>query len=226
MIGKILGQVDSQTKRTCFQATEDCIQAVMRFCYLTDANEDEHHAAFVNANRGKFDASNYKQLANTALVVDGTCLEGIWADPSLQQLFIEAARLVPTVIACRVSPLQKATLVRMVKTAPGHPITLAIGDGANDVAMIHEARVGVGISGREGKHAANSSDFSIGQFRFLIPLLLEHGRYNYIRSSKLILYSFFKNLVLVSTLFYYTIYSAFSGTSQSRTPTTMIGIPR
>ena len=99
----------------------------------------------------------------------------------------------------------------MVKLDPTNPVTLAIGDGANDVGMIHEAKVGVGISGKEGKHAANSSDFAIGQFRFLVPLLLEHGRFNYIRCSKLVLYSFFKNLMLVSTLFYYCIYSGFSG---------------
>ena len=77
----------------------------------------------------------------------------------------------------------------------------------NDIALS-----GVGISGREGKHAANSADFAIGQFRFIVPLLLIHGRYNYIRGSKLVLYSFFKNLVLVSTLFYYCNYSGFSGT--------------
>jgi magnesium-transporting ATPase (P-type) len=70
----------------------------------------------------------------------------------------------------------------------------------------------VGISGREGKHAANSADFAIGQFRFIVPLLLVYGRYIYLRSSKLVLYSFFKNLVLVSTLFYFCIYSGFSGT--------------
>ena len=148
---------------------------------------------------------------HVALIVDGTSLEGIWASDDLQQRFTAAARYIPTVIACRVSPLQKAALVRMVKMGSNHPVTLAIGDGANDVGMIHEARVGVGISGKEGKHAANSADFAIGQFRFLVPMLLEHGRYNYIRCSKLVLYSFFKNMVLVSTLFYYCMYSAFSG---------------
>ena len=42
-------------------------------------------------------------------------------------------------------------------------ITLAIGDGANDVSMIQAAHVGVGISGFEGLQAANSSDYSIAQ---------------------------------------------------------------
>lgn len=147
-----------------------------------------------------------------ALVVDGISLEGIWAKPKLQAAFTNAARQIPTVIASRVSPLQKATLVRMVKTGEGNPVTLAIGDGANDVGMIHEARVGVGISGKEGKHASNAADFAISEFQHIVPLLLQHGRFNYVRCSKLVLYSFFKNLVLVSVLFYYAFYNGISGT--------------
>lgn len=147
-----------------------------------------------------------------ALIVDGLSLEGLWAAEDLRLKFIEVVQSVPTVIACRVSPLQKAALVRMVKAAPGNPVTLGIGDGANDVGMIHESRVGVGISGREGRHAANAADFAIAQFKFIVPLLFEHGRFNYIRCSKLVLYSFFKNLVLVSMLFYFCTYSGFSGT--------------
>lgn len=127
-----------------------------------------------------------------ALVIDGISLEGIWKDEGLKETFTLAVRAFPTVVACRVSPLQKSSLVRMVKTGAGQPITLAIGDGANDVGMIHEARVGVGISGKEGRHAANSADFAIGQFQFIVPLLLHHGRFNYIRCSNLVLYSFFK----------------------------------
>ena len=155
---------------------------------------------------------NSVYIDSLALVIDGVSLEAIWLSKNLINAFTDIARNVKTVVACRVSPLQKATLVRMVKRDPSTPVTLAIGDGANDVGMIHEAKVGVGISGREGKHAANSSDFAIGQFRFLVPLLLEHGRFNYIRCSKLVLYSFFKNLVLVSALFYFCLYSGFSGT--------------
>jgi P-type E1-E2 ATPase len=64
---------------------------------------------------------------------------------------------------------------------------LAIGDGANDVAMIQEARVGVGISGKEGLQAANSADFSIAQFRFLVRLLMVHGRWSYLRQADLIM---------------------------------------
>jgi phospholipid-transporting ATPase len=159
-------------------------------------------------------SEDLKQSGNSdiTLIIDGLSLEGIWASDDLKLKFVEVVQNIPKVIACRVSPLQKAALVRMVKSAPSRPVTLGIGDGANDVGMIHESRVGVGISGREGRHAANAADFAIAQFRFLVPLLFEHGRYNYIRCSKLVLYSFFKNLLLVSVLFYYCTYSGFSGT--------------
>ena len=92
-------------------------------------------------------------------------------------------------------------------------MTLAIGDGANDVGMIMEAQIGVGISGHEGLQAVNNSDFAIAQFRFLRRLLLVHGRWNYRRSAKVFLYSFYKNVVLVLTLFLYLPSSKISGQS-------------
>ena len=84
------------------------------------------------------------------------------------------------VICCRVSPLQKAEIVRLVKKHFAFkPMCLAIGDGANDVSMIQEAHVGVGICGKEGLQAVNSSDYAIARFKFLLPLLFLHGRWNY-----------------------------------------------
>lgn len=65
---------------------------------------------------------------------------------------------------CRVSPLQKSEIVDMVKKHV-NAITLAIGDGANDVGMIQTAHVGVGISGNEGMQATNCSDYAIAQVR-------------------------------------------------------------
>jgi len=90
-------------------------------------------------------------------------------------------------------------------------ISLAIGDGANDVSMIQAAHVGVGISGEEGLQAARASDYSIAQFRFLQRLLLIHGRHSYRRISKVILYSFYKNIVLYIVQFWFTIFNGFSG---------------
>jgi len=101
------------------------------------------------------------------------------------------------VLACRVSPAQKATIVEMVKTKYPLKTTLSVGDGANDVAMINEADVGVGIAGREGMQAARSSDFAIGQFKFLKPLIFVHGRECYRRNSDLVCYTFYKNMLYV-----------------------------
>lgn len=60
-------------------------------------------------------------------------------------------------------------------------MTLSIGDGANDVAMIQEANVGCGLFGLEGSQAALSADYAFGQFRFLTKLLIVHGRWSYMR---------------------------------------------
>lgn len=99
------------------------------------------------------------------------------------------------------SPLQKALVVKLVKRHL-KAILLAIGDGANDVSMIQAAHVGVGISGVEGLQAARSADVAIGQFRFLRKLLLVHGAWSYQRISKVILYSFYKNITLYMTQFW------------------------
>ena len=101
----------------------------------------------------------------------------------------------------RVSPLQKALVVKLVKRHL-KAILLAIGDGANDVSMIQAAHVGVGISGVEGLQAARSADVAIAQFRYLRKLLLVHGSWSYQRISRTILYSFYKNVTLFMTQFW------------------------
>uniref|UniRef100_A0A2K6FY14 Phospholipid-transporting ATPase n=1 Tax=Propithecus coquereli TaxID=379532 RepID=A0A2K6FY14_PROCO len=109
-----------------------------------------------------------------------------------------------------VSPLQKSEVVEMVKKQV-KVVTLAIGDGANDVSMIQTAHVGVGISGNEGLQAANSSDYSIAQFKYLKNLLMVHGAWNYNRVSKCILYCFYKNIVLYITEIWFAFVNGFSG---------------
>lgn len=74
-------------------------------------------------------------------------------------------------------------------------MTLAIGDGANDVSMIQMADVGIAITGQEGMQAVMASDFAIGRFRFLSQLLLVHGHWCYDRITKMFLYFFYKNAV-------------------------------
>jgi phospholipid-translocating ATPase len=120
--------------------------------------------------------------STSALLIDGESLAIMLAHYS-QQFITIAARL-PAVIACRVSPTQKAELATLVKSHTGKRIC-CIGDGGNDVSMIQAADVGVGIVGKEGKQASLAADFSIEQFRYLTKLLVWHGRNSYKRSAKL-----------------------------------------
>ena len=99
----------------------------------------------------------------------------------------------------------------MVKSKFPKKVTLAIGDGANDVSMILKANVGVGISGKEGLQAARSADYAIGQFKFLKTLLFIHGREAYRKNSFLILYNFLKNTIYVTAMYFFGFWSAFSG---------------
>jgi phospholipid-transporting ATPase len=119
---------------------------------------------------------------------------------------------VSVVLVCRVSPQQKADVVQMVKNKMPHASTLAIGDGANDVSMITAAHIGIGISGLEGQQAARAADYSIGQFKMLKNLLFCHGREAYRRNTYLIMYMFYKNIILVIPVWCYGWFSLFSGT--------------
>lgn len=90
-------------------------------------------------------------------------------------------------------------------------ITVSIGDGANDVPMIMEAHIGVGVRGKEGTQAVRSSDFALSQFFYLHRLLLVHGRWGYRRVSWLVCYYFYKNIVLVFTEISFSLENGFSG---------------
>lgn len=150
-----------------------------------------------------------------AMMITGQALEELTSSGSEgENDLLELGKVCSVVIACRVSPLQKAQMVRLVRggVVPT-PVTLAIGDGANDVPMIQEAQVGVGIAGREGKQAVNSADFGIGQFRYLQRLLLVHGRWNYRRACKYTLYSFWRAAVMVLLMAWFVLYSGYAGTS-------------
>uniref|UniRef100_A0A674D6M4 Phospholipid-transporting ATPase n=1 Tax=Salmo trutta TaxID=8032 RepID=A0A674D6M4_SALTR len=128
---------------------------------------------------------------------------------SMELLFLRTACLCKTVICCRVTPLQKAQVVELVKKYK-QAVTLAIGDGANDVSMIKAAHIGVGISGQEGMQAVLSSDYSFAQFRFLERLLLVHGRWSYLRMCKFLRYFFYKNFTFTFVHFWYGFFCGFS----------------
>ncbi|OBA23478.1 phospholipid-translocating P-type ATPase [Metschnikowia bicuspidata var. bicuspidata NRRL YB-4993] len=149
--------------------------------------------------------------SNTALIIDGAALTLVFNEnEALRQKFLLLGKQCKSVICCRVSPSQKAEVVQVVKNNL-QVMTLAIGDGANDVAMIQAANVGVGIAGEEGRQAVMSSDYAIGQFRFLTRLLLVHGRWSYKRLAEMVPCFFYKNVVFTFTCFWYGIYTNFDG---------------
>uniref|UniRef100_A0A8C8HY28 Phospholipid-transporting ATPase n=1 Tax=Oncorhynchus tshawytscha TaxID=74940 RepID=A0A8C8HY28_ONCTS len=130
-------------------------------------------------------------------------------EKDMEMELLRTACMCQTVICCRVTPLQKAQVVELVKKYK-QAITLAIGDGANDVSMIKAAHIGVGISGQEGMQAVLSSDFSFAQFRYLQRLLLVHGRWSYLRMCKFLRYFFYKNFTFTFVHFWYGFFCGFS----------------
>uniref|UniRef100_A0AAQ4QNF2 Phospholipid-transporting ATPase n=1 Tax=Gasterosteus aculeatus aculeatus TaxID=481459 RepID=A0AAQ4QNF2_GASAC len=151
------------------------------------------------------------------LIIDGATLSAILkskqegAGPgNYREIFLEIGRNCSAVLCCRMAPLQKAQIVKLIKASKEHPITLAIGDGANDVSMILEAHVGIGIMGKEGRQAARNSDYAIPKFKHLKKMLLVHGHYYYIRIAELVQYFFYKNVCFIFPQFLYQFFCGFS----------------
>uniref|UniRef100_A0A3Q1IQG7 Phospholipid-transporting ATPase n=1 Tax=Anabas testudineus TaxID=64144 RepID=A0A3Q1IQG7_ANATE len=142
-------------------------------------------------------------------VMLGFSLQAHALEPQLEHTLLDLACLCKTVICCRVTPMQKAQVVELVKRHR-RAITLAIGDGANDVSMIKTAHIGVGISGQEGMQAVLASDYSFAQFRFLQRLLLVHGRWSYFRMCNFLCYFFYKNFAFTLVHFWYGFFCGFS----------------
>ncbi|XP_054653058.1 probable phospholipid-transporting ATPase VD isoform X2 [Dunckerocampus dactyliophorus] len=153
--------------------------------------------------------SSSGSVAGFILIIDGRTLA--WAlKEELKSCFLEVSSSCKAVICCRSTPLQKSQVVRLVRDQL-KVMTLAVGDGANDVSMIQVADVGIGISGQEGMQAVMSSDFAISRFRHLSKLLLVHGHWCFSRLANMILYFIYKNVMFVNLLFWYQFFCGFSG---------------
>ncbi|XP_071559320.1 phospholipid-transporting ATPase ID isoform X3 [Temnothorax nylanderi] len=161
-----------------------------------------------NPSRDEQDEHEMENSTGFAVVINGHSLVHA-LHPQLEQLFLEVSSQCKAVICCRVTPLQKAMVVELIKKNKS-AVTLAIGDGANDVSMIKTAHIGVGISGQEGLQAVLASDYSIGQFRFLERLLLVHGRWSYYRMSKFLRYFFYKNFAFTLCHIWFAFFCGFS----------------
>ncbi|CAK7231159.1 drs2 neo1 protein [Sporothrix eucalyptigena] len=179
--------------------------------YVLDALVDQDNlqeriaSTLVDVGRG--------MMPHSVVVIDGHTLSVVEAQEEMRILFFDLVARVDSVICCRASPSQKATLVKCIRQRVPSSMTLAIGDGANDIAMIQASHVGIGISGREGLQAARISDYSIAQFRFLQRLLFVHGRWNYSRTGKYILGTFWKEMVFYLVQALYQHYNGYTGTS-------------
>nr|XP_056722056.1 probable phospholipid-transporting ATPase IM [Euleptes europaea] len=147
-------------------------------------------------------------IGDYALIINGHSLVHA-LEVDLVNEFLEVACACKTVICCRVTPLQKAQVVDLVKKRK-KAITLAVGDGSNDIGMIKNAHIGVGISGQEGRQAVLNSDYSIAQFRYLQRLLLIHGRWSYFRMCKFLCYFFYKNFAFTLVHFLFGFFCGFS----------------
>ncbi|XP_077935498.1 putative phospholipid-transporting ATPase IM isoform X2 [Halichoerus grypus] len=143
-----------------------------------------------------------------ALIINGHSLAHA-LESDVKNDLLELACMCKTVVCCRVTPLQKAQVVELVKNYR-NAVTLAIGDGANDVSMIKSAHIGIGISGQEGLQAVLASDYSFAQFRYLQRLLLVHGRWSYFRMCKFLCYFFYKNFAFTLVHFWFGFFCGFS----------------
>ncbi|EFA84150.1 transmembrane protein [Heterostelium album PN500] len=190
------------------ESSEECGEILDRYVALLPP-EVEEDTGVVTVSGAPPPEIMIPQLATEyGMVIDGQTLS--YALHDHRDKFLRLGRACKSVICCRVTPLQKALVVRVVKESE-QKISLAIGDGANDVSMIQEAHVGVGVFGMEGTQAARASDYAIHQFHHLKRLLCVHGRYSYLRVAGLIQYSFYKNMCFTLCLFWFSFFSLFTG---------------
>ena len=180
---------------------------------ILNLNDEDESSDMVEEVRSKISA--LETAAHCVVAVDGHTLTTIYNEPSgsLEAIFFDLVLLADSVICCRAQPNQKAQVVSGIRRRVPNSVTLAVGDGANDIAMIQEAHIGIGITGKEGLQAARSSDYSIAQFRFLQKLLLVHGRWNYIRTCKYALGTLWKEMVFFLTQALFQRWNGFTGTS-------------
>jgi phospholipid-translocating ATPase len=174
-----------------------------------------------------YDEEQGNEIRSCSLVIEGDALStfGIGATDKVrfgwtaeeqekkheqQRRLIKFAGDMSGVVCCRVSPKQKGDMTRLVKEHL-QMCCLGIGDGANDVEMILQGDVGVGVQGVEGSQAVNNSDFAITEFQHLENLLLVHGRWTYQRIATSVCYFFYKNIAFTLCVFWFSGFAAFSG---------------
>jgi magnesium-transporting ATPase (P-type) len=160
----------------------------------------------------KIYAKNEKIKCKYTLIIEGATISKCINDENISKIFYELIKDSRSLICCRTSPKQKSEIVKFIKKNTDE-LTLAIGDGGNDVNMIKAAHVGIGIFGKEGYQAAYNSDYAISQFKYLKRLLFVDGRFSLARNSYFIYHYFYKNVIYSMAIFWFQIFSEFSGRS-------------
>ncbi|XP_075902845.1 phospholipid-transporting ATPase 11C isoform X2 [Nelusetta ayraudi] len=179
-----------------------------RLCELL---QEYHKKAVQDAPSFRAGVSSWSSAGKDyGFIIDGATLSMVLNTSHYKSLFLQTCQNCTAVLCCRMAPLQKAQIVKMVKNSKGSPITLSIGDGANDVSMILEAHVGIGIKGKEGRQAVRNSDYAIPKLKHLKKLLLAHGHLYYVRIAHLVQYFFYKNLCFILPQFLYQFFCGYS----------------
>lgn len=160
-----------------------------------------------------FESLKGSDLKNSVLAIENKALNLIIDNLNIAEEFFSLAIETKAVICARCEPSQKGNIIRQFRRVNSKAITLAIGDGGNDVDMIRAANIGIGVEGKEGTEAVTSSDFSIPSFRHLGRLLLVHGRWCVNRISLLIKLTFYKCSIVVIVQMLYGLFNGFSATS-------------
>jgi len=192
--------------------TEEQEQVIINFVkeYKSFIGQEEN-GFLIQRDKNLAKKNEYSDAHKFCILVDEKALLTITENNEMEKLFLEVAKDAMAVICCRVSPLQKSQVVKLMKNYDKSKITLAIGDGGNDVCMIMEAHIGIGIYGEEGLRAAQSADYAIGEFQVLRRLIFVHGYLNYMRNSMMIIYFFYKNFVFTIIHFLFGFINDFSG---------------
>uniref|UniRef100_A0A8D1G6E9 Phospholipid-transporting ATPase n=1 Tax=Sus scrofa TaxID=9823 RepID=A0A8D1G6E9_PIG len=226
----LTGDKMETAKSTCyacrlFQTSTELLELTTKTIEESERKEDRLHELLIEYRKKllhEFPKSTrslkkaWTEHQEYGLIIDGSTLSLILnssqdsGSNNYKSIFLQICMKCTAVLCCRMAPLQKAQIVRMVKNLKGSPITLSIGDGANDVSMILESHVGIGIKGKEGRQAARNSDYSVPKFKHLKKLLLAHGHLYYVRIAHLVQYFFYKNLCFILPQFLYQFFCGFS----------------
>lgn len=196
---------DKVETATCIARSTKLVSRNQNIFYIISKNSDE-----ISEKLDEFNTQT-----DSCLILDGTTLQ-VCVD-YLKEKFVAISKKAPCVVCCRCSPTQKAIIVEMIKESDKNKRVAAIGDGGNDVSMILAAHCGIGIVGKEGKHASLAADFSINQFSHCQRLILWHGRNSYKRSATLSQFVIHRGLIIsiiqaiFSAIFYFAAIPIYTG---------------